>query len=52
LAAASAPAPSIGEAAPGNPWGLWAMLGGSVLVIAIVAWRGLTRQNTEPKTNP
>lgn len=49
---AAATAPSIGESTQGSRWGLWAMLGGSALVIAIVAVRGIAVQNAARKTNP
>jgi hypothetical protein len=48
----TAPTPSTGEAPSSTHWGLWAMFGGSILVIALVAWRGIARQNVERKTSP
>ena len=45
----TAPTPSIGEAPSGTRWSLWAMLGGGAVVMVLVAWRGIARQNAERK---
>jgi hypothetical protein len=58
-AGAAATAPAVGaipgvaaaQVRSGAPWFLWATVGGTALIIALVAYRGIARQNMDRKPN-
>ena len=49
-AARTAAAPATGESEKDPRWGLWTIFGGGVMLIAIIALRGIARRNAGRKT--